>query len=636
MKEKLVSFLKRGKDWFRRRRRLVIILGGGGGFLVIFFLFFLFLPSRGVYRQLKALEERKSKITLALEEKNLPKIKEELEESRKIVEKMEKSWRWLGWARFVPGIRGYYLDGERGFRAAKEAIAAAKVVVEAVSPYADFFGLQTGEVKTSEKTTQERIEFLTESIAGLRPKLGEIKSHLEKIEKEIASLDPNRYPEEIRGIRVREKLTQGKELFFQLSEVVKKGEPLLARADWLLGKEEPRFYLFLFQNDGELRPTGGFWTAYGILKVEKGEVSPLRSEDIYALDARFDSTIPAPRPIKEYHKNVYYWYLRDMNLSPDFKVSVEEFLSHYQQIPGVLPVDGVIAVDTQVLVDLLRVLGPIGVPGWGNFKADEDERCFGCPQVVYQLELLADKPVATQKKNRKGFLAPLLHSLIANILASPKERLAPLANTLWQNAQNKHVLFYFPDKELQEAVEGIGFAGRIKDFTGDYFHFNDCNFAGAKSNLFITQEVKHEYQVEGEEIKKKVTITYKNSAPPSNCNLEQGGLCLNGLYRDWFRLFVPQGSELEKLIGSEREAVVYSELGKSVFEGFFGDKYPLRPEGVARVVYHYRLPFKKEKGLRLLIQKQPGKKQVKHEIWVNGRKVKEVMVESDTVVSLDL
>ena len=75
-------------------------------------------------------------------------------------------------------------------------------------------------------------------------------------------------------------------------------------------------------------------------------------------------------------------------------------------------------------------------------------------------------------------------------------------------------------------------------------------------------------------------------------------------------------------------------MGKTVFEGFFGDKFPLRPEGIAKVVYEYTLPFKAGESLDLLIQKQAGKDAVSHEIWINGQNTHQISVDSDTVVNL--
>ena len=606
---------------------LVVILWGVG----------LAVPGLMVLNQVKRLAIQGQELRASLKSKDLKLIKTKLSRLEQGLEKLSQSYRWLALAQVTPGLRGYYFDGQRLLLAARSGLDLGRIAVEAVAPYQDFLGFkgasESAQLTGGEKTTEERIAFLVESIEGLKPRLDEIEAQLAAIDDNLSQIRPERYPRQWRGYPIRNYLTQVQAGVKELNQLIQEGRPLIEKADWLLGKEEPRYYLFLFQNDGELRPTGGFWTAYGILKVEKGKVSPVISEDIYALDARFKSVIPAPRPIKNYHKNVYYWYLRDMNLSPDFEESVKTFIKYYRNIKGVHQFDGVIAVDTQVLVDLLKVLGRIGVPGWGNFGPEPDKRCWGCPQVVYQLELLADKPLATFRANRKGFLGPLMHSIIANALGSPKDQVSRLVGVGLNNLKSKHILVYFEDPKLQQAVRSLKIGGKIEAFEGDYFHLNDANFAGAKSNLFIKQSVKQEYRFTPEgKIVKKVTVVYQNTAPASDCNLERGGLCLNGLYRNWFRFYVPRGSRLIKMTGSEVKPQAYEELGKTVFEGFYGDKYPLYPQGSTRVTVEYELPFKIDKKLKLLIQKQPGTREPEYQIWVNGEKRENFKLTSDKVV----
>ena len=77
-----------------------------------------------------------------------------------------------------------------------------------------------------------------------------------------------------------------------------------------------------------------------------------------------------------------------MNWSPDFSESMELFSEEIEKA-GIKDIDGIIAVDTQVLVYLLEVLGPIEVPGYGKFSNEEVAEC-NCPQVIYELESFAD------------------------------------------------------------------------------------------------------------------------------------------------------------------------------------------------------------------------------------------------------
>ncbi|MFH1601814.1 MAG: DUF4012 domain-containing protein [Candidatus Shapirobacteria bacterium] len=622
------------KKKLERKKLLLIGLGIFFGIILILGLI-IGLPVRSLYAKGMALKEQAGRAKSALASKDLGQIRAELDGAGQKLEDLERSYHKLGWLKIIPKVKNYYLDGRNLIAAGKEGLEAGKIVLVAVEPYQDFLGLGEQAAGDGEKTTEDRIEFLTESITGLKPQLDQLEQKVAVVNELVGEVDPRRYPDEFRGMAIKENLILAQRLIGEMEVFLKEGKPLIEKMDYLLGKDEPRKYLVLFQNDGEIRPTGGFWTAYGILEVNNGKFSPLISEDIYALDSRFNSNLPAPDPIKKYLKNVFYWNLRDLNLSPDFKVSVEQFWPYYQKVAQEKDVDGIIAVDTNVLVSILEVIGRIGVPGWGNFYADPEERCWGCPQVVYLLEELADQPINDTRSNRKGFIGPVMHSLLSNAMGQPKEKIAPLAQAIIDDLNSKHILVYFFDPELQKAIEKLKYGGRIVDFEGDYFHFNDANLGGAKSNLFITQEIRHDYEVRDGKISKKVSVKFENTAPASNCNLEAGELCLNGLYRDWFRFYLPRGSKLVNLTGSEEEAKVYEDLGKTVIEGFFGEKFPLYPKGISKVSVEYSLPFEAPSdSLPLLIQKQPGKDEVKHEIYVNGKKQTEIMVNGDAVANV--
>ncbi|GIV45004.1 MAG: hypothetical protein KatS3mg035_2127 [Bacteroidia bacterium] len=64
-------------------------------------------------------------------------------------------------------------------------------------------------------------------------------------------------------------------------ELVNEARPLIKVLPSLLGESEPKKYLVLFQNDKELRPTGGFITAYAIFTLDKGIIKLERQDDIY-------------------------------------------------------------------------------------------------------------------------------------------------------------------------------------------------------------------------------------------------------------------------------------------------------------------------------------------------------------------
>ena len=261
------------------------------------------------------------------------------------------------------------------------------------------------------------------------------------------------------------------------------------------------------------------------------------------------------------------------------------------------------------MVNILDVIGPIGVSGFGEYSTKEVPECR-CPQVIYELESFADieGPIVWSENepgkivyappnydNRKKIIGPLMNSILANALGQPKEKLAPLFEAVFKSLIEKHVLFYTGDKKSQEALSIFGIAGTLKNYEGDYLHINNANLGGRKSNLYIKEEISQEIEIGKDgSIVKTVTITYKNP--------EKHDGWLNSVLPNWVRIYVPKGSELIDFSGVEEKADPYEELEKTVFAGFF----KLRPEGIAKVTLKYKLPFKVDKEYGLFIQKQPG------------------------------
>ncbi|MBP6045178.1 hypothetical protein KA525_03435, partial [Candidatus Woesebacteria bacterium] len=255
-------------------------------------------------------------------------------------------------------------------------------------------------------------------------------------------------------------------------------------------------------------------------------------------------------------------------------------------------------------------------------------RC-DCPQVIYTLFDIVDRPVNYIKTDRKGILGDLMFALFNKAIGfSPSKYWGTLAQTMFGNLEQKHILLYFKDKNLQMAAEQINFAGRIKTTDGDYLHINNVNFAGAKSNLYVSETIESKTtKASSGEIQREVVITYKNPYAHSDCNLERGGLCLNAVLRNWLRVYVPKGSKLVSFKGSQKTVKTYDSLGKTVFEGFM----TVSPEGRAQVTVTYTLPNSiKAKDYSLMVQKQPGVEDKQDvSITVAGQKMYDGLFDTD-------
>lgn len=601
---------------------LVIVVFG----IVLFFV--VFLPGKKVYASaLKTYQQAKTAYA-AVKKQNVQLASEELAKTKSELEKTQKDLQTLSFVRVIPFVGNYFDDANHLIKAGFYGIDAATILVDSVKPYADILGLK-GQGSFVMGSAEQRVQTAVLTMGKITPRIDDISEALNKARDEIDKIDPNRYPSSVAGKDIKGKLLQLRTLTDQGVELVDEARPLIKVLPSLLGESKERKYLVLFQNDKELRPTGGFITAYAIFRVDKGIIRIERSDDLYNLDNSLRKKFPAPRPIKTYLPKITTFNLRDANLSPDFVVSMDTFNDMYEFVSGRVDVDGIIALDTHVLVSTIKILDDEVQVGGLKFTTKEDKRC-DCPQVIYELEDQISRPVNYLKGGgRKDLLGALLYAIMEKALrSSPKLYWGPLLQDMLAKTNEKHVLFYLEDKQAQKGIEALNAAGRIKSFDGDYLHINQANFGGAKSNLFVKESVAQEIKVESDgAVVETVTINYKNPHQPSDCNLERGGLCLNATLRDWLRLYVPKGSTLVDSKGSEVKLITYDELGKTVFEGFL----TVRPEGAAVFTISYRLPFKLKSGspLPLLIQKQPGTNDNEYTIKLNGRQVEKFALLTD-------
>src|SRR5262249_46354691 len=151
-------------------------------------------------------------------------------------------------------------------------------------------------------------------------------------------------------------------------------------------------------------------------------------------------------------------YIRDSNLSPDLVKSIDLFNSLYKNSSRKVKYDGIIMVDSKVLVDLLNIFGDTQVAGI-TFSAKEDKRC-DCPQVLYQLFDVVDRPVNYIKEDRKGILGQLMQALLQKVLGfSPSQYWGPFLQQMFTDIQEKHILLYFTDHDMQASVEKLDWAG---------------------------------------------------------------------------------------------------------------------------------------------------------------------------------
>lgn len=388
--------------------------------------------------------------------------------------------------------------------------------------------------------------------------------------------------------------------------------------------------MIIMQNDKEIRPTGGFMTNYATFKVANGLLqSDFTSKDMYSIDlvllnyeAYTNYQFQAAPPAYTKYLKVEHWYARDMNYSPDFVTSMDQFMKTYNfagriNPVEIKPVDGIVAIDTNVISELLDVTGPVTVSGVTYTKDN----------VVLELEKIASLALVEQA-NRKRVLGNLMQQMLINVFQSDKNLWSKLIEKGISLAQRKHIQAYMFDPEAQTLIQKYNIGGNIvAEVPGDYSAVISTNLGGDKTNWFTTKKVDHALTKEGDKWVDTVSIAYTYTQPSE----EYAPFVKR--FRDWVRVYAPLGSQIINVEGTEDGTSTDQELNKTYFTGYI----ELGPGETKTMKFKYYLPNDRvgPNDYSLTIQKQAGINSEIHTVTVNG-KTQEIKLITDTKVVVKL
>jgi len=234
--------------------------------------------------------------------------------------------------------------------------ATGKDMIVDFKPLAPLLGIAVEDSDTAQ-TSEAKLAQIIQVSPQLLPVVDRAIDDLEQVIPYLASLHPDIYPE-TEKLPLRSWLVKAQEQAVVLEEHLPQLRAAVKVFPEVMGEPDGKTYLILFQNDKELRPTGGFITSYALLQIQDGQISISDARNIYEVSSE-EAYLPTPEPIVKYLKQPL-WRMRDTNFSPDFKNSMETFLLYWNNLQ-LTPVDGVVALDTQFVSEFLEILGPVEV-----------------------------------------------------------------------------------------------------------------------------------------------------------------------------------------------------------------------------------------------------------------------------------
>jgi hypothetical protein len=436
----------------------------------------------------------------------------------------------------------------------------------------------------------------------------------------IKEIDENNLPEEYRG-----RFSAAKEQAIFLENGLNEFVDLIKNLRVILGAEEDKRYLLVFQNNAEARPTGGFIGSFALVDFKNGEIKNLEvpAGGSYDTEAGLRRTVEAPEP---FHLVDSLWHFWDANWWPDWPTSARKLEWFYEKSNGPT-VDGVISFTPTVMERILGAIGPIQMPEYGLTMTKENfwentRSAIEEGKAEFEAGQKATSTSAVEKPKK------IIGDLMAKIIKEMpnrlnKETLAGLIKVFEESLEEKHVLIYFNNEDLQTKLASYGWDGGLKKSSKDYLSVVSTNIAGGKSDRKVKETIYHEAEImpDGSIINTvrierfHDSLKFVDSSGVRNVN--------------WLRVYVPLGSKLIEASGfekpseiyfakpeaiyekdpdiakAERTAImdaasgtkIYVESGKTVFANWS----MVDPGGTATIYLKYQLPFKlileEKKGL---------------------------------------
>ena len=368
------------------------------------------------------------------------------------------------------------------------------------------------------------------------------------------------------------------------------------------GKKE---YLLLFQNNMELRPTGGFIGSVGFLTVGQGKMLNLEIMDVYTIDGQLKGHVEPPHEFRKYF-NQPNWFLRDSNFDPDFASSAIQAQWFLDKTLN-REFDGVIAINLFFVQDLLEVVGPVTLADFNN-EVITGDNLFIKAQVFINQKFFAG---SSQKKDFLGSLSQELQKKLTQKDIS----YIKLIQVIRKSLEEKNMIFYFKDSELQKEFENQNWAGRI--FTirclnmevlclPDYLAVIDANFGVNKANYFISKNIIIDKKINlNGQLLTDLTLNYNNQS--------QAGLLQGGQYTNYLRLFLPKNTNFVSASFNDQkiEAADFDISSYQVDKVIYGIllKIPQTSTGIFKMTYLSSDIFTdKHAFYQFYFQKQPGDK----------------------------
>lgn len=323
--------------------------------------------------------------------------------------------------------------------------------------------------------------------------------------------------------------------------------PVSEVASQILGYAGEKKYLLLFQNNGELRPTGGFIGSVGELDIKNGKIEQLKLQDVYAYDGQLKAHVEPYYIVRRYLQP--HLYLRDSNFDPDFQNSASTAALLYN-LETNKKVDGVIAINFEAVRQIIGAVGPIKLASYN--KTLDANNTFDFLENTIDNNFF---PGSTQKKD---VLQALFNQIVLKL--QDKNNALKVASVIPKLAKEKNILFAFNELSVQSIFSSLNLGGQLSDLRtnaddtiSDFLAVNEANIGVNKANINVSRNLNYTASFVGNKISSNLYYQLTNTSSKD--------------YKVYLRFFTPLGSKLNSIsIDNQNKRIVPAVTDFSIYE----------------------------------------------------------------------
>ena len=368
----------------------------------------------------------------------------------------------------------------------------------------------------------------------------------------------------------------------------------------LLGFDAPKKYAVVFQNTQELRSTGGFIQSLGIVTIDQGQITSTQAYSSYEIDKMLGGVVEAPAELVKQlgEKQLYF---RDSNWDANFPTSAETMTWFIEKSLNT-KLDGVLAITTASLQDILSVTGPLVL--------SDSHQTVSAQNLLERLENNSGVQGLTPNQPRE-YSTQIMSAVLDKLSELNPEQTKQLLVALSSSLKDANSLVFNQESTVQQAMVDLGWSGTVlsppcpnpfgqKSCRIDPFYLNEKNIGINKANQYLQRKNLAKIKVDQSSIKYRLQISYENYADVSSWP--------KGSYLVYAQAFLPPNANQLKIavdgVEIDDKALTTTQWENRSVVGF-NLEVPIKSTKQVEIDFETP-PLNNENAYVFFMQKQPG------------------------------